>query len=222
MPSRIVGPKEITLARGERVQCTITPPPGPGCRVVIELQVEGESDWTNISGADVDGNTVPTVRDIDGFYRTQNATGQVALEARNGPARGKVRMIVICEEEPGDHDFDAVITPINQPAGGPPISITDPIIDLLKGIGRWVWNGVRYVLLPVTFSWWAFWHFMCWLARILAKMGFVFYVGGGVEDGGSSLFAWFKVEWFCPDFEDAVGPLWPDELGPYFRHPPPE
>ncbi len=217
MPQVIVE-KDVSLGQGNRAEYQVDPPPGPGCRVVIELRLEGDTMWHNLSGADAAGNPVQPASDVGNFHQVQHALGSVTLTAPSGPARGTLRMTIVCEVLHGPYSIIGSGTPILPPAGGPPISWVDPLVEVVKDIGRWIWDGIRYVLLPVTATWWLFWRFWCWLAYWLGRLGYDLFFGGTVEDpegGQITLLVW--VAWLCDLMMRLAKPLVPDPLKPFFE-----
>ena len=218
MPT-VVFEQDVTLHQGQHADYRLSPPADPSCRVIFELRVEGESEWHVMSGANVAGDPVPPA-DVGNFDHTGHATGRLSLRAPNGPARGRLRITVICPQEGhGPYEIVDSPVPIPKPAGdGGTLSAFDPLVELLGDLGTWIWDGFRFLLLPATIPWFLFWRFLCWLAEILARMGFTMFLYGAVEDPPSG--SWWEglipVERLCW-LGNLVGPLLPDALKKWVR-----
>lgn len=118
----VVIEKPVSLKAGESGQFRINPMPSHPCRVVIELKLDGSSDWNVMSGANVAGDSVPSPTDVGDFHQTGHSFGKLSLRA-DSDASGTLRFTIICEDMDLDPNAFSIVadtgtTPV--PAGRPP------------------------------------------------------------------------------------------------------
>lgn len=134
MPSVTIE-KTIRFAEGESGEFRIEPRPEHPCRVVIELGLPGSGDWHVMSGANADGDPVPSPDRVGNFHQVGHAHGRITLRNDGADAEATLRMTVICE----DSDLDADDFSITSDTGPTPSAVgasdTD-WFDLL--FGGWI------------------------------------------------------------------------------------
>jgi hypothetical protein len=147
----VVIERPLSLRAGESGQFRVDPMPSPPCRVVIELKLDGSSDWNVMSGANVAGNNVPSPSDVGGFHQTGHSFGRLSLRG-DSDASGTLRFTIICEDmdlDPNAFSIVSGIGPTPRPAGRPPKE-WDWMVFWGKVLGGLLTSGIAGMIL----NWW--------------------------------------------------------------------